>query len=98
MTFDDRVSRALRLVIKHCSIQILKDFLPCYKVNLLQMVIHNLNNLFLVLISLQETLSIPTMVSMTQCPKQLIKRLRCLMKSPCVTWLTCESLFGHLND
>jgi hypothetical protein len=24
---------------------------------------------------LQETLSIPTMLSMTQCPKQLIKRL-----------------------
>ena len=48
--------------------------------------------------TLQQTLSNPTMVSMTHCPKQLIQRLWRLLKSPWVTWLTCESLFSHLND
>ena len=48
--------------------------------------------------TLLESLFIPTMVSMTHCPKQLIKRLWRLFKSPWVTWLTCKSLFSHLND
>ena len=47
--------------------------------------------------SLEEILSIPTMVSMTRCPKQLIKRLWRLPNSPCVTWPTCKSLLSHLN-
>ena len=48
--------------------------------------------------ALQQFLSIPTMVSMTHCLKQLIKRLWCLPNSPCVTWPTCESLLSHSND
>jgi hypothetical protein len=41
--------------------------------------------------SLEESLSIPTMVSMTTCPKQLIKRLRRISGSlvmTCLTWLS----------
>ncbi len=48
--------------------------------------------------ALEEILSIPTMVLMTSCPKQLIKRLWRLPNSHCVTWPTCESLLSHLHD
>ena len=48
--------------------------------------------------SLEESLSIPTMVSLTHCLKQLIKRLPRLPISHvvmCPTWL---SYLSHLND
>ena len=60
--------------------------------------IHKFNYYVVGMLSLEEILSIPTMLSMTHCPKQLIKWLWRLPNSPCVTWPTCESLLSHLND
>lgn len=52
--------------------------------------------LFVVL--LEESLSIPIMVSMTPCPKQLVKQLWRLPNSFFLTWPTCESFLNDLND
>ena len=46
-------------------------------------------------VSLEESLSIPTMPSMTSCPKQLIKRLKSLFSLHRVSLVSRESLFSH---
>ena len=48
--------------------------------------------------TLEESLSIPTMVSMTRCPKQLIKGLLHLPGSHVVTCPTWLSFCSHLID